>query len=115
LPDSNLITVDTALTEKGEPVPSKLRPDGGPTEHDMLTGSDRFGRAFPIGLFPLGEDRTCHNWTSDSSNGYAMLGHHDRSSLGNTSWNSAHVSAGCDAEKLRVSGGAGRFYCFAAD
>jgi hypothetical protein len=44
-----------------------------------------------------------------------QLGHFDRTGGGNTSWNSAHGSRGCSLEKLESSGGAGLFYCFAAD
>jgi hypothetical protein len=32
-----------------------------------------------------------------------------------TSWNGGHASAGCSATDLAASGGAGKFYCFAAD
>jgi hypothetical protein len=40
--------------------------------HDILTGSDKDGRAFPPNM-----DLTCANWTSSGS-GVAMLGHADR-------------------------------------
>jgi hypothetical protein len=43
--------------------------------HDILTGSQPDGRAFPGN-----QDMTCRNWTS-SSEGPAMLGHHDRQGL----------------------------------
>ena len=69
--DRNNIQKANALTEKGEMV------DGvGDTanEHDMLTGSDPDGRAWPAGL-----DTTCNNWTSDGIEHKAMLGHSDRS------------------------------------
>jgi hypothetical protein len=103
--DRNYIYKDTALTEKGEHVPSRGDPVN---EHDMLTGSNSLGYAFPPG-----EDRTCHNWTYDGVDGHAMLGHSDRNGGGTTSWNSAHASRGCDVETLKSTGGAGRFYCFA--
>ena len=45
--DTNLINVNTALTETGERVNGFGRPEGNPQEHDMLTGSDSHGRAFP--------------------------------------------------------------------
>ena len=62
------------------------------------------------------DDSTCGNWSSDAAEGArAMVGHHDRSGGGNTSWNAAHMSRGCSAEALRGSGGAGRLYCFAID
>jgi hypothetical protein len=31
------------------------------------------------------------------------------------SWNSSHPSRGCSQENLRSTGGAGLFYCFAAN
>jgi hypothetical protein len=56
--------------------------------HDILTGSQAYGRAFPPG-----EDRTCGNWTS-STQGAAMAGHSDRRGLRDDapskSWNSSH-------------------------
>ena len=81
-----------------------------PNEHDMLTGSDSDGRAFPGGF-----DTTCNNWTSDGTDHKAMLGHSDRSGGGNTSWNSAHMSADCTKAGLIATGGAGHFYCFAVN
>ena len=112
--DSNLINQDTALTEKGELVNGRVRPEGTNNEHDILTGSDSHGRAFPPGLSSRG-DATCNNWTSDSSDARAMIGHHDRLSGWNTSWNSSHATAGCSLEDFQSTGGAGRFYCFAAE
>jgi hypothetical protein len=58
-----------ALGEMGRPM--KVRGDS-PVMHDILTGSDKDGRAFPPNM-----DLTCANWTS-SSFGVAMLGHADR-------------------------------------
>jgi hypothetical protein len=111
----NNINKQTALTEKGEPVNGR---GDTPNMHDILTGSQPDGRAFP-GRDELGEDRTCHNWTS-SSEGAAMVGHHDRQGLFDTdsakSWNAAHPSrgsnGGCSQETLRSTGGNGLFYCF---
>jgi len=105
--DRNYIVSFTALDEKGNPVPSS------PTKHDIMTGSNSVGRAFPAG-----NDMTCGNWTNDTAQGRVMLGHSDRQGLptgGNTSWNNAHLSAGCDAPSLVRTGGAGLFYCFAAN
>jgi hypothetical protein len=113
--DSNVINVNTAITEKGELVGGFGRPEGTPEEHDIITGSDSHGRAFPGGLSSRGENRTCNNWTSDSPDVRTMIGHHDRMSSWNASWNSSHATAGCSLEAFRTSGGAGRFYCFAAD
>jgi hypothetical protein len=112
---------ETALDENGAVVPHVHRDDQGaaippseqpaPVEHDILTGSQADGTAFPPG-----EDRTCATWTSNGE-GSAMLGHHDRRSLqpGISSWNAAHPSRGCSQESLVGTGGAGRFYCFATN
>ena len=101
------ITLETALDEHGRRV--KGRYDK-PNEHDILTGTQEDGTAY----FPDEQDHTCNNWTS-SDEGSAQVGHHDRHGGGNVSWNSAHGSRGCSLEKLAMSGGAGLFYCFAAD
>jgi hypothetical protein len=103
--DRNNIQKANVLTEKGEVVKGF---GDMPNEHDMLTGSDSDGRAFPGGF-----DATCNNWTSDGTDHKAMLGHSDRSGGGNTSWNSAHLSADCTKAGLIRTGGAGHFYCFA--
>src|SRR5215467_4967710 len=50
------ISKETLLDEKGERI--KVRGDT-PNMHDMLTGSDMQGRAFPPNL-----NLTCNNWTS---------------------------------------------------
>jgi len=98
----------TALDENGNPV--KGRGDK-PNEHDILTGTKADGTAY----FPWEEgDKTCSNWTS-SGEGSATVGHHDRHGGGNVSWNAAHDSRGCSQENLQGTGGAGLFYCFAAD
>jgi hypothetical protein len=81
----------------------------------VLTGSTPDGHAFPPG-----EDRTCGNWTK-SSQGSAMVGHHDRMGLNDEppakSWNSSHPSrgpeGGCSQADLRSTGGDGLLYCFA--
>jgi hypothetical protein len=116
--EENNIKFSTALDEHGRPIPYvSIGADGNPlplplqmtVEHDMLTGSQPNGTAFPAG-----EDRTCSNWTS-SDEGSAMLGHHDRRGLqpGLSPWNAAHPSQGCSQQGLINTGGAGRFYCFA--
>lgn len=101
------ITLETALDENGNRI--KGRYDK-PNEHDILTGSQDDGMAY----FPDDQDHTCNNWTS-SDDGSAQVGHHDRHGGGNVSWNSAHPSRGCSQEGLKSTGGAGKFYCFAAD
>jgi hypothetical protein len=103
---SNLFK-QSALTEKGDVVNGAGDPM--PNVHDMLTGSQPDGRAFPPG-----PDRTCNNWTSSGA-GAAQVGHSDRIGNGNTSWNSSHATNGCSQEELASWGGAGLFYCFAAD
>jgi hypothetical protein len=90
-----------AVAEDGATIPG-----GGyaPNRHDILTGSQPDGTAFPAG-----EDMTCNNWTSSNA-GKARIGHHDRAA-----WNSAHDTRGCSQEALISTGGDGLFYCFAAD
>ena len=103
------INKQTGLTEKGEPVNGR---GDSPNKHDILTGSQADGTAFPAG-----EDRTCGNWRK-SGEGAAMVGHHDRIGLrdddASRSWNSSHASRGCSDPALQSSGGAGLIYCFAA-
>jgi hypothetical protein len=104
--DRNNIRKPTALNEKGEEVNGV---GNQPNQHDMLTGSDSTGRLVP-GNIAL---TTCNNWTSNGM-GNAMLGHHDRLGGPNASWNSVHSSRSCSQEDLVATGGAGLFYCFAA-
>jgi hypothetical protein len=108
----NNISKETALTEKGDVVNGR---GDTPNMHDILTGSQPDGTAFPAG-----EDRTCGNWTK-SGQGSAMVGHHDRQGLRDDdpskSWNSSHLSrgpdGGCSQNDLRSTGGNGLLYCFA--
>jgi hypothetical protein len=97
---SNNLNKQTALTEKGEVV--KGRGDQ-PNMHDILTGSQLDGTAFPAG-----------------ADGAVMVGHHDRMGLNEEppakSWNTSHPSrGGCSQDALKGTGGAGLFYCFAAN
>ncbi len=101
------ITLETALDESGNRVRGRYDK---PNEHDILTGTQADGTAY----FPDDRDHTCNNWTS-SDKGSAQVGHHDRHGGGNSSWNSAHPSRGCSQQALIRTGGAGLFYCFAAD
>lgn len=106
--DANL-TKQTILTEQGMEVNGR---GDSPNMHDILTGSDLMGRAV------VGEvDTTCEDWESSSSDGSALVGHHDRQGGGQnpTSWNSAHGSRGCGQEDLQGTGGNGFFYCFASE
>ena len=100
--DRNNLHKGTALSETGDTINGR---GDQPNRHDMLTGSSFDGRT---------TETTCDNWTN-SGEGSALVGHHDRNGGGNTSWNSAHASRGCGQEALVGTGGAGLFYCFAID
>jgi hypothetical protein len=112
---ANNLTKQTALTEKGTVVNGR---GDTPNMHDILTGSRPDGTAYPG--FPGQPNLTCGEWTREA-NAFAMVGHHDR--LQNTpvtdpwadSWNSSHLTVSCSKEDLPKSGGAGLFYCFAAN
>lgn len=107
--DDATLTKETILTEQGSMVNGR---GDDPNQHDILTGSTLDGRAF------TGEGHdACDNWTSNSSEGSARVGHHDRQGGGEnpTSWNSAHNSRGCGQADLQATGGNGYFYCFATD
>jgi hypothetical protein len=111
--DNNKLSMQTSLTERGTMLPGVGYT---PNYHDVLTGSQADGRAFPTG-----EDKTCRNWTS-SAQGAAMVGHIDRKGLrddaASKSWNASHLSrgpdGGCSQNDLRSTGGNGLLYCFAA-
>ncbi|HEV8677977.1 MAG TPA: hypothetical protein VGQ90_01280 [Stellaceae bacterium] len=112
--DGNKLGIQTSLTERGTIVAHRGYT---PNYHDVLTGSQPDGRAFPPN-----EDKTCRNWTS-STQGVAIVGHIDRQGLrddaASKSWNSSHPSrgpdGGCSQNDLRSTGGNGLFYCFAAN
>jgi hypothetical protein len=97
---TDAITRETALTENGEAV----------TMHDILTGSQPDGTAYPERVDVV--DHTCNGYTSNSR-GSIQVGHSDRSD--GSSWISAHPSRGCSQADLAATGGAGQFYCFAID
>jgi len=105
---TNNLTKQTALTEKGEVVNGR---GDTPNKHDILTGSQPDGTAFPAG-----EDKTCGNWTK-GGDGVAIVGHSDRTGLDTSppalSWNSSHPTRGCSDPALVTTGGAGLLYCFA--
>ena len=111
---NNKLTKETNLSEKGEVINGR---GDTPNRHDILTGSQADGRAFPAG-----EDRTCKNYSSNTQ-GSVMVGHHDRKGLNDSapmlSWNSSHPSrgadGGCSQADLRSTGGDGLLYCFAAN
>jgi hypothetical protein len=110
--DNNL-TKTTALDEKGALVNGR---GDTPNKHDILTGSSSDGRAFSSA--PGQPEMTCGEWTRNDT-GSAMTGHHDRVGLASDawsmSWNSSHNTIGCSQQALTRTGGAGLFYCFAAD
>jgi hypothetical protein len=111
---ANNLTKQTALTEKGDV--NNGRGDT-PNKHDILTGSQPDGTAFSGD-----KDMTCKNYTS-STQGSVMLGHADRTGLTDDavakSWNSSHPSrgaeGGCSQADLKITGGDGLLYCFAAN
>jgi hypothetical protein len=83
--------------------------------HEILTGSQPDGRAFPPE-----HDHTCNNWTSENEGNSplrartntgpgAEIGQPEAGSV----WNSHGISGGCSHEALARSHGAGLFYCFA--
>ena len=91
--------------------------------HEVLTGSQTGGQAFPGNL-----DYTCNNWTSnrdpdpyqgimgaapDKPN--AQIGFPDRNGGGDGSWNSSHGTRGCSQTALVRTHGVGKLYCFATD
>lgn len=107
---SNNLSKQAALNERGEVINGR---GDTPNQHDVLTGSQ------PNGMVIAGNvNTTCGNWTQ-SGEGSAMVGHHDKTGLDESvpakSWNSSHLSRGCSQDALKSSGGAGLFYCFAAD
>ncbi len=107
--DANGINKETGLTEKGAVVPGR---GDTPNEHDILTGTNADGTKIA--------DQTCGDWTLDGAEGAAMTGHHDRKGPDTlptaTSWNAAHATrGGCSQDALKGTGGAGFFYCFAAN
>jgi len=109
---TNNLAKQTALSERGALVNGR---GDTPTQHDVLTGSQPDGTAFPAGA-----DQTCGNWTKSGAEGAAMLGHHDRTGLDDSaaakSWNSSHATrGGCSQDALKSTGGAGLLYCFATN
>jgi hypothetical protein len=107
--DKNKISMQTGLTERGTMLPGVGYT---PNYHDMMTGSQPDGKAFPGNM-----NLSCNNWTS-SEFGKAEVGHVDRTGLADTaqahSWNSSHQSRDCTQDGLRSTGGNALFYCFAA-
>ena len=111
---NNKLTKQNDLSEKGEVINGR---GDKPNRHDILTGSQPNGTAFPSD-----KDMTCKNYTN-STQGAVMLGHNDRMGLRDDapshSWNSSHPSrgkdGGCSQADLRSTGGDGLLYCFAVN
>ena len=74
--DNNKLTKDNDLSEKGELINGY---GDKPNRHDILTGSQPDGTAFPPD-----KDMTCQNYTS-STEGSVMFGHSDRNGAGDLS------------------------------
>jgi hypothetical protein len=106
---ANKISKQTGLTEKGTVVNGV---GDTPNMHDIMTGSQPDGRAFPGNM-----NLTCNNYAS-SEFGKVEVGHVDRTGLADTaqahSWNSSHQSRDCSQPGLIATGGNGLLYCFAA-
>ncbi len=106
--DGNGITKATALDETGHVINGR---GDTPNMHDILTGSLPDGTA---------SGESCGDWTMGGAEGTATVGHSDRTGLDKSaaakSWNSSHSTrGGCTVEAFKTTGGAGLFYCFAAD
>lgn len=103
--EANNIDKETALSEAGELINGR---GDSPNVHDILTGTLQDGTA---------ADMTCANWTTSSDADATIVGHHDL--VGNPAginfWNYSHGTRGCSQSSLVSTGGAGLFYCFAAD
>ena len=102
-PDANNLNKETSISESGDVINGR---GDKPNRHDIITGSNADG---------VLQGAACEDWTSNSSDSFAMVGHHDRTGGGSdpTSWLAAHPSRGCGLEDLRGTGGDGLFYCFA--
>jgi hypothetical protein len=99
------------LDERGQRINGQWTGSPSPVEHDILTGSNADGT--------LAAGLTCSDWTTDSTGIAAQVGHSDgmgpnqNTAAPLSSWNAAHTNQNCANTAPR--GGAGRFYCFAAD
>ena len=106
--NNNKLGQENSLTERGTMVSGVGMT---PNWHDVLTGSQMDGTAWPGNM-----NLTCNNWTS-STFGSATVGHIDRRGGQDTvfqrSWNASHMSRSCSQPDLIATGGNGLFYCFA--
>jgi len=109
---NNNLNQQTALDEHGKLVNGRAQK---PNLHDIVTGSRPDGTAFPPS--PPFPDQTCGNWTKNTAEGSAVIGHHDRvgplDAAWAKSWNSAHPTLGCTRETISKTGGDALLYCFA--
>ncbi|HMA69907.1 MAG TPA: lectin [Xanthobacteraceae bacterium] len=105
---NNKLTSENSLTERGTRVSGFGYT---PNWHDVLTGSQPDGTAYPGNI-----NMTCNNWVSGEF-GKAGVGHVDRRGGADNeyqrSWNAAHQSRGCSQADLIATGGNGLYYCFA--
>ena len=98
------------LDEHGQRVPGNWPNSPKPVQHDILTGSTPDGKVMA--------GKTCNDWTSDSKDQQAQVGHADGLGPGGDStgryviWNSSHENGSCADTAPR--GGGGKLYCFAA-
>lgn len=111
------------IDERGEPINGQWN-GVAPNEHDIITGSDSSGMLLmtmdPMTNMPV--QTTCNDWTSSTVTPGPQVGHTDgmgpmmnTAEARFTSWNGGHPARGCSTEALAMSGGAGRFYCFATN
>lgn len=99
------IDITRIVDESGASVPMM--------QHDILTGSDPDGRAFDaFPGNPAAPGPTCGNWTCNTDDCFAWVGHSDADP--GDSWSSTHGSM-CSRAGLAATWGSGRTYCFAAD
>ena len=104
--------VDLFVDHEGSRINGQWAGSPGPNQHDTLTGSTPNGTRLAA---------TCNDWTSSSATPGPQVGHSDGLGPGMNpngnfgSWNSSHAPQGCSQQQLIAVGGAGRFYCFAAD
>ena len=105
---NNKLSDENSLTERGTRVSGFGYT---PNYHDVLTGSQADGTAYPGNM-----NMTCNNWVS-SEFGKSSVGHIDRRGGADNeyqrSWNASHQSRGCSQADLIATGGNGLFYCFA--
>jgi hypothetical protein len=110
------------ITERGGTINGQWNSSNGmngapPNEHDIMSGSDAMGMLL-VGAM----NSTCNDWTDGAMTPGPQVGHTDgmgpgmdTSMINYTSWGGGHPAAGCSTADLAARGGAGRFYCFAAD